>query len=39
VANQVAFLDHGRLLETAPPDEFFDAPRSERLRAFLNEVL
>jgi polar amino acid transport system ATP-binding protein len=39
VANQVAFLDKGRLLETAPPDEFFDAPRSERLRAFLNEVL
>ena len=39
VANQVAFLDHGRLLETAPPDQFFDAPRSERLRAFLNEVL
>ncbi|HJP77299.1 MAG TPA: amino acid ABC transporter ATP-binding protein [Pseudonocardiaceae bacterium] len=39
VASQVAFLDRGRLLETAPPDEFFDAPRSERLRAFLNEVL
>jgi len=39
VANQVAFLDHGRLLETAPPEQFFDAPRSERLRAFLNEVL
>ena len=39
VADQVAFLDHGRLLETAPPEEFFDAPRSERLRAFLNEVL
>jgi polar amino acid transport system ATP-binding protein len=39
VASQVAFLDKGRLLETAPPDEFFDAPRSERLRAFLNEVL
>jgi ABC-type polar amino acid transport system ATPase subunit len=39
VANQVAFLDRGRLLETAPPDQFFDDPRSERLRAFLNEVL
>ena len=39
VANQVAFLDQGRLLETAPPDQFFDEPRSERLRAFLNEVL
>ena len=39
VANQVAFLDRGRLLEAAPPDEFFDSPRSERLRAFLNEVL
>jgi polar amino acid transport system ATP-binding protein len=39
VAQQVAFLDHGRLIETAPPGQFFDAPSSARLRAFLNEVL
>jgi ABC-type histidine transport system ATPase subunit len=39
VAQQVAFLDEGRLVETAPPAEFFDAPRSPRLREFLNQVL
>ncbi|TNC29786.1 amino acid ABC transporter ATP-binding protein [Amycolatopsis alkalitolerans] len=39
VAHQVAFLDHGRLIETASPEEFFDAPRSPRLRTFLEQVL
>lgn len=39
VAGQVAFLDRGRLLETAPPERFFDSPRSERLRSFLRQVL
>ncbi|MFC4947037.1 amino acid ABC transporter ATP-binding protein [Pseudonocardia sp. GCM10023141] len=39
VAQQVAFLDHGRLVEVAPPEQFFDDPRSERLRTFLGQVL
>jgi polar amino acid transport system ATP-binding protein len=39
VAQQVAFLDQGRLLEVAPPHEFFESPRSPRLRAFLEQVL
>lgn len=39
VAHQVAFLDQGRLVEVAPPEEFFDAPRSPRLRTFLEQVL
>ncbi|MGH3631565.1 MAG: amino acid ABC transporter ATP-binding protein [Sciscionella sp.] len=39
VAHQVAFLDHGRLLEAAPPAQFFDSPRSDRLRTFLDQVL
>jgi polar amino acid transport system ATP-binding protein len=39
VAQQVVFLDQGRLIETAPPAEFFDSPRSDRLRAFLDQVL
>ncbi|MFD1045720.1 hypothetical protein ACFQ1S_09150, partial [Kibdelosporangium lantanae] len=39
VAQQVAFLDHGRLVEIAPPEQFFDDPRSERLRTFLDQVL
>jgi polar amino acid transport system ATP-binding protein len=39
VAQQVVFLDGGRLVEVAPPAEFFAAPRSERLRTFLSQVL
>jgi len=39
VAEQVAFIDRGRLLEVAPPEQFFDAPHSPRLRAFLDQVL
>jgi polar amino acid transport system ATP-binding protein len=39
VAQQVVFLDHGRLLEAAHPTEFFDSPRNDRLRSFLNQVL
>jgi polar amino acid transport system ATP-binding protein len=39
VAQQVVFLDQGRLLEAARPTEFFDTPRSDRLRSFLKQVL
>ncbi|QUQ63533.1 amino acid ABC transporter ATP-binding protein [Kutzneria sp. CA-103260] len=39
VAQQVVFLDQGRLLEAARPTEFFDSPRSDRLRSFLKQVL
>jgi len=38
-ADVVGFMDEGRLLETAPPDEFFTAPRCERTAAFLDRVL
>ncbi|MBV6306789.1 amino acid ABC transporter ATP-binding protein [Candidimonas humi] len=39
VASRVVFLDHGHLLEIAPPEEFFENPRSERLQLFLKRVL
>jgi ABC-type histidine transport system ATPase subunit len=39
VAQQVVFLDHGHLLEAARPADFFDTPRSDRLRSFLKQVL
>ncbi len=39
VADQVLFLDHGILMEDAPPAEFFSAPRSDRAREFLEKVL
>jgi polar amino acid transport system ATP-binding protein len=34
-ASRVVFLDRGRVVETAPPREFFTAPTSERARQFL----
>jgi polar amino acid transport system ATP-binding protein len=39
VAQQVVFLDHGHLVEAARPADFFDTPRSDRLRSFLKQVL
>ncbi|MDB5826250.1 MAG: yhdZ [Variovorax sp.] len=39
VADRVIFMDQGQIIETAPPDEFFERPQSPRLRAFLGQVL
>lgn len=39
VANRVIFMDAGRVVETGPPEQIFDAPQSPRLRTFLAEVL
>jgi len=39
VARLVAFMDAGRIVEVAPPDEFFDHPSTERARDFLSKVL
>ena len=38
VADRVVFMDHGRIVEIAPPDEFFGAPKSERARNFLSQL-
>jgi polar amino acid transport system ATP-binding protein len=39
VADRVAFIDFGVILEEAPPQEFFRNPRHERTKLFLKEVL
>jgi putative glutamine transport system ATP-binding protein len=39
VADRVVFMDKGQILEVAPPDSFFSAPREERARLFLQRVL
>jgi arginine/lysine/histidine transport system ATP-binding protein len=39
VADRVLFLDGGKLVEDAPPETFFSAPKSERARDFLEKVL
>jgi glutamate transport system ATP-binding protein len=38
-ARRVVFMDQGRILESAPPDRFFDAPESPRAREFLSKIL
>jgi polar amino acid transport system ATP-binding protein len=39
VADQVVFMDRGRIVEQGSPQKLFDAPESPRLRAFLEQVL
>ena len=39
VADRVVFMDGGRIVEAAPPAEFFDAPKTERAKLFLSQVL
>ncbi|MFO1175011.1 MAG: amino acid ABC transporter permease/ATP-binding protein [Paracoccaceae bacterium] len=39
VADQVVFMDEGRIVESGPPEAIFDKPQSPRLQKFLAEVL
>ena len=36
VADRVIFIDEGNIVEEGSPDEFFEHPRTERARRFLN---
>jgi len=39
VADRVIFMDGGRIVEAAPPAEFFGAPKTDRAKLFLSQVL
>ncbi len=39
VADRVLFMDFGKLVEEGTPEHFFTAPREERTKLFLNQVL
>jgi polar amino acid transport system ATP-binding protein len=39
VADRIYFTDRGVIVESAPPREFFAAPKDERTRSFLSKVL
>lgn len=39
VAHRVVFMDAGTILEEAPPEEFFNNPKHERAKQFLNQLL
>ena len=38
-ARRVAFMDDGRIVELATPEQFFERPDSERARNFLSKIL
>ena len=38
VGDRILFFDHGRLLQEAPPGEFFERQQNERIRAFLGLI-
>ncbi|HXZ56207.1 MAG TPA: amino acid ABC transporter ATP-binding protein [Gaiellaceae bacterium] len=39
IANQVCFLDQGRILEQGPPEQIFVEPREQRTRQFLERIV
>jgi polar amino acid transport system ATP-binding protein len=39
VADRVVFMAEGRIVEEAPPEEFFAHPRNEVTRNFLGQIL
>ena len=36
IADRIIFLDNGKIVEEATPDEFFDNPKTKRAKQFLN---
>ncbi|MCC7252622.1 amino acid ABC transporter ATP-binding protein [Hyphomicrobium sp.] len=39
VADRVIFMDRGEIVEQGPPQAMFEAPKHERTRAFLSQIL
>ncbi|MDB5405454.1 MAG: arginine transporter ATP-binding protein [Rhodospirillales bacterium] len=39
IADTMIFMDRGEIVESAPPEEFFAQPKSERTRLFLSQIL
>lgn len=39
VADRVIFVDHGQIIEEATPEEFFQNPKHERAKQFLQQVM
>ncbi len=39
VADRILFMAEGKVLEEGAPDEFFNHPKNERLKAFLSKVI
>ena len=38
-ADRMIFMDHGAIVETGTPEQFFEAPKTERCKQFLSQIL
>jgi general L-amino acid transport system ATP-binding protein len=39
VADAVVFMDRGEIVESAPPEDFFNNPKTDRAKLFLSQIL
>ena len=39
VANKMIFMDHGKIVETGNPNQFFKTPKNKRTKEFLNKII
>jgi general L-amino acid transport system ATP-binding protein len=39
VADRVVFMDRGEIVEVGKPEEFFSAPKTDRAKLFLSQIL
>ena len=39
IADEMVFMDAGRIVESAPPEQFFTHPESDRSKLFLSQIL
>ncbi len=39
VADRISMFDYGEIVESAPPEEFFNHPKHERTKLFLSQIL
>jgi len=39
VADRIVFMNEGKIVEQAAPEEFFNHPRTERARVFLDQII
>jgi general L-amino acid transport system ATP-binding protein len=39
VADRVVFMDQGEVVEVGPPEQVFNAPKTDRLKLFLSQIL
>jgi ABC-type polar amino acid transport system ATPase subunit len=39
VCNRIIFIDEGKIVEEAPPEEFFNNAKSQRARDFVDKIL